>query len=68
MGAAAPIPAGTDAKIAECLDMAIQARLKSQSVPSPSARSFWRAMEERWLNIAQTYRETERLTRSFRAS
>jgi len=56
----------TNAKVAECLDMAIQARVNAQSAPSPSARGFWRAMEERWLTIAETYRETERLTRSFR--
>jgi hypothetical protein len=54
----------TNAKVAECLDMAIQARVNARSALSPGDRGFWRIMEERWIHLAQTYRETERLTHS----
>jgi hypothetical protein len=50
----------TNAKVTECLDMAIQARLNARSALSPGDRSFWQVMEERWIHLAQTYRETER--------
>ena len=55
-----------NAKVAECLDMAIKARLKANAAVSRSAQGFWHAMEERWIHLAQTYRETERLSREFR--
>ena len=56
----------TNAKVAECLDMAIKARLKASAAVSRSAQGFWHVMEERWIHLAQTYRETERLSREFR--
>jgi hypothetical protein len=56
----------TNAKVAECLDMAIQARLKANAAASRSAQGFWHVMEERWIHLAQTYRETERLSRELR--
>ncbi|HUI97806.1 MAG TPA: hypothetical protein VLX44_18765 [Xanthobacteraceae bacterium] len=56
----------TNAKVAECLDMAIKARLKANAAVSRSAQGFWQVMEERWIHLAQTYRETERLSREFR--
>ena len=52
----------TKAKITECLDMAIQARLNARSALSPGDRSFWQVMEERWIHLAETYRETQRFT------
>ena len=55
-----------NAKVAECLDMAIQARQKANAALSRSAQGFWHVMEERWIHLAQTYRETERLSREFR--
>jgi hypothetical protein len=56
----------TDAKVTECLDMAIKARQKANAAASRSAQGFWHVMEERWIHLAQTYRETERLSRKFR--
>lgn len=53
-------------KVAECLDMAIKARLKANAALSRTDQGFWQVMEERWLHLAQTYRETERLARDFR--
>ena len=48
-------------RVAECLDMAMKARRKAASGLSPADERFWRRMEERWLHLAQTYRETEKL-------
>jgi len=60
------LSAATDAKVAECLDMAIKARLRANAALSRGDQGFWQVMEERWIRIAQTYRETERLSREFR--
>jgi hypothetical protein len=57
----------TNAKVAECLDMAIKARMNARSALSPADQGFWQIMEERWIHLAQTYRETERLTHSLAA-
>ena len=51
-----------NSKIAECLDAAMKARLKARCAESPSDRGFWRIMEKRYIRLAETYRETERLT------
>lgn len=53
-------------KVAECLDMAIKARQKANAAVSRTDQGFWHVMEARWLHLAQTYRETERLVRDFR--
>ena len=52
----------TNAQVAECLDMALAARRKAHSALSPAEERFWRRMEERWLHLAETYRETKQLT------
>jgi hypothetical protein len=51
----------TNVLIAECLDMAMTARRKAGAAPSPADERFWRRMEERWLHLAETYRETQQL-------
>ena len=48
-------------RVAECLDMAMAARREAASGLSPAGERFWRRMEERWLHLAETYRETEQL-------
>ena len=48
-------------KFAECLDMASDARHKAETARSPEDERFWLRMEQRWLYIAKTYRETEQL-------
>jgi hypothetical protein len=53
-------------KVAECLDMATRARQKANAAMSRTDQGFWHVMEARWLHLAQTYRETERLARDFR--
>jgi len=53
----------TSAKIAECLDLALNARLKAKSVQSSADRIFWQAMERRYIRLAQAYRETDQLKR-----
>src|SRR5262249_15598400 len=50
-----------NAGVAECIDMAMMARGKAASGLSPAGERFWRRMEERWLLLAKTYRETEKL-------
>jgi hypothetical protein len=56
----------TNARVAECLDMAIRARRKANAALSRGDQGFWQVMEERWIRLAQTYRETEQLARDFR--
>ena len=46
--------------------MAIKARQKANAALSRGDQGFWQVMEERWIHLAQTYRETERLAREFR--
>jgi len=41
--------------------MAMTARRNAASGLSPATERFWRRMEERWLHLAETYRETEKL-------
>lgn len=51
----------TNVRVAECLDMALAARRKAHSALSPAGERFWRRMEERWLHLGETYRETDKL-------
>jgi hypothetical protein len=51
----------TNVRVAECLDMALTARQKAHSALSPAGERFWRRMEERWLHLGETYRETDKL-------
>ena len=48
-------------RIAECLDMAFTARRKADSAVGPADERFWRTMEQRWLHLGETYRETDKL-------
>jgi len=45
---------------------AARARLKANAARSRGDQGFWQAMEERWIHLAKTYRETEQLARDFR--
>jgi hypothetical protein len=56
----------TNTKVAECLNMAMKARQKANAAESRTDQGFWNVMEARWLRLAQTYRETERLAHDFR--
>jgi hypothetical protein len=51
----------TNIRVTECLDMAFMARRKANSAVGPADERFWRAMEERWLHLGETYRETDKL-------
>jgi hypothetical protein len=62
------MPKPINTKLAECPDMAIRARQKANAAVSRTDQGFWHVMEARWLHLAQTYRETERLARDFRRS
>jgi hypothetical protein len=60
-----------NAKVAECLDMAFEAREKAkaaQGKDEQGEQAFWKRMEQRWLHLAQTYRETEQLTQKWLAA
>jgi len=52
----------TDHKFAECLEMADEARRRADKASTPEDERFWLRMEQRWLRLAKTYRETELLT------
>jgi hypothetical protein len=56
-----PQERATNVRVTECLDMALTARRKADSALSPAAERFWRRMEERWLRLGETYRETDKL-------
>lgn len=51
----------THIRVAECLDMAFTARRKADCALGPADERFWRIMEERWLHLGETYRETDKL-------
>ena len=51
----------TNIRVTECLDMAFMARRRANSAVAPADERFWRIMEERWLRLGQTYRETDKL-------
>src|SRR5215469_13771171 len=40
----------TNAKVAECLDMAIEARQKANAALSRGDQGFWQVMEARWIH------------------
>jgi hypothetical protein len=51
----------TNVRVAECLDMAFTARRKADCAAPGAEQRFWRLMEERWLHLGETYRETDKL-------
>jgi hypothetical protein len=55
----------TDERLAECLDMAGEARRKADSSASLEDERFWLRMEQRWLLLAKTYRETAQLAHAW---
>src|SRR5262249_55164458 len=48
-------------RVTECLDMAFMARRRADAAESPADERFWRRMEERWIHLGETYRETDKL-------
>jgi hypothetical protein len=51
----------TNIRVAECLDMAFMARRRADFAEFGADERFWRIMEERWLHLGETYRETDKL-------
>jgi hypothetical protein len=51
----------TDDRVVECLGMAIHAARKAVASVSPVEAQFWTKMEQRWVRLARTYRDTDRL-------
>lgn len=56
----------TDDRVVECVDMAIRAARKAVAAVSPSEMNFWLKMEQRWVRLAQTYRDTDHLVADWR--
>src|SRR6185437_9991085 len=50
--------ANTDDQVVECVDMAMRAARKAVAAVSPSEVHFWLKMEQRWVRLARTYRDT----------
>jgi hypothetical protein len=48
-------------RVTECLDMAFMARRRADAAVGGADERFWRIMEERWLHLGETYRETDKL-------
>jgi hypothetical protein len=51
----------------ECLQMAGEASRKAEAAEGPAEAQFWRRMEQRWLRLARTYHETDKLTAAWLA-
>jgi hypothetical protein len=58
----------TEDRILECLEMAGAASRKAEAAELPAEAKFWLRMEQRWLRLARTYRETDQLTTAWLAS
>jgi hypothetical protein len=54
--------ASTSPKVAECLDKAAQARHTALSAERPEEREFWREMESKWVRLAESYAQADRVS------
>ena len=61
------MPHDTHDRVVECLEMAGAASRKAEAAEGPAEEHFWLRMEQRWLRLARTYRETEQLTAAWLA-
>jgi len=52
----------TDDRVVECLGTADDASRKAEGASFAGEARFWRRMEQRWLRLAQTYRDTDAMT------
>ena len=58
----------TEERVVECLSMAREAADKADAAVSPAETRFWLRMKERWLRLAQTYRDTKQLAAEWRGA
>jgi len=51
----------TSPKVAACLEKAAEARRRARSAARLEDREFWQQMEPKWIRLAESYVQTERL-------
>jgi len=51
----------TSTKVAECLEKAANARRKASSATQPEDQEFWRDMESKWVRLAESYDQVDRV-------
>jgi hypothetical protein len=52
----------TSPKVAECLEKAAKARDKASSANRSEDREFWHDMELKWVRLAESYVQTDRVS------
>ena len=53
--------ASTSPKVAECLEKAAEAHHKASLAVQPEDQEFWRDMESKWVRLAESYAEVDRV-------
>jgi hypothetical protein len=53
--------ASVSPKVAECLEKAAKARRKASSASRSEDQEFWRDMELKWVRLAESYDQVDRV-------